>query len=432
MLISSDVWVAALISAGVAVRQLGPNQVELTTHPDDSTHELGESGSADLRPDLSVSLPSGETWTVEVKAWDRTLTPNIIRQAAPSLRSRRVLAIAPSISEQARTVAREHGWSVIATNPNRADGPTGALALPDGRWRLLGEPDEPERSHASEPPDQPVGSGTLHLGTRPAGTEKRKTSRKGRPAYGVGQVIRALLTGQQFTQTELAQSTGLSQPRISQTLRKLNREGLARPRGVQPYRWEAAGWGDLLDHWLTTYRGPGGTRTYWYGLEQAAQTADRVLDLLDATAATAAGAAVGSSQLMSNRTAPALSGLVAADRIAPWARPTVATIYTPVGADLQQVGLTPASPEEATIQLVVPADPGVWLVPRMWRALEGRRLADPFQIMWDLTHPIGAAVTDADQAAHRLRKYLLDEALAQLGHGDRESGHGDRGSGGPL
>ena len=114
MLISSDVWVAALIRAGVAVRQLGPNQVELTTHPDDSTdgptYELGESGSADLRPDLSVSLPSGETWTVEVKAWDRTLTPNIIRQAAPSLRSRRVLAIAPSISEQARAVAREHGW----------------------------------------------------------------------------------------------------------------------------------------------------------------------------------------------------------------------------------------------------------------------------------------------------------------------------------
>lgn len=194
----------------------------------------------------------------------------------------------------------------------------------------------------------------------------------------------------------------------------------------------AAGWGDLLDHWLTTYRGPGGTRTYWYGLEQAAQTADRVLDLLDATATAASAAAAGSSQLMANRTAPALSGLVAADRIAPWARANVAIVYTPVGADLQQVGLTPASPEEATIQLVVPADPGVWLVPRMWRALDGRRLADPFQILWDLTHPIGAAVTDADQAAHHLRKYLLDEALAQLGHGDRESGQGDRGSGGPL
>ncbi|NYI46182.1 transcriptional regulator with XRE-family HTH domain [Nocardioides aromaticivorans] len=423
---------AALIRAGVAVRQLGPNQVELTTHPYDSTDgptdELGE--SADLGPDLAMSLPSGETWTVEVKAWDRTLTPNIIRKAAQSLSSRRVLAIAPSISEQARAVAREHGWSVIATNPNRADGPTGALALPDGRWQLLGEPDEPERSHASEQPDQPVGSGTLHLGTRPAGTGKRRTSRKGRPAYGVGQVIRALLTGQQFTQAELAQLTGLSQPRISQTLRKLNGEGLAHPRGVKPYRWEAAGWGDLLDHWLTTYRGPGGTRTYWYGLEQAAQTADRVLDFLDGTAV--AAAAANSSHLMAYRTVPALSGLVAADRIAPWARANVATIYTPVGADLQQVGLTPASPGDATIQLVVPADPGVWLVPRMWQALEGRRLADPFQILWDLTHPIGAAVTDADQAALHLRKYLFDEALAQLDRGDRESGHGDQGSGGPL
>jgi hypothetical protein len=393
----------ALTSASVSVRQLSFRQVELHA-------------GIDSMPDLEVTNPGGDRWTVELKVWDRALTPSIIRATANRMPGARVLAIAPTVSAQARAVAAEYGWSVIATNPNRADGPTGILLPPTGPPIPIGSVDRNdhwETRTGTAQPEQEAASRTT------AGTTSARP--KGRPGYGTAWITRLLLTGQCLTQADLVANTALSQPRISQTLRQLQAAGLIRARGATPRqsaRWEPVTWDGLLDHWLATYRGPGGTRTYWYSLDDATEAAEQVLHLLrdqeDADQADRPESA-------RRRYRPVLSGPVGADKVAPWARPSVAVIYTTAGANLKDVGMTPATPGEATVQLVVPADPGVWLTPTAWPQLATKQVADPVQILWDLQNPAGSASTDADQAAAHLRVYLANAAATRRNEPDSSS-----------
>jgi hypothetical protein len=110
----------------------------------------------------------------------------------------------------------------------------------------------------------------------------------------------------------------------------------------------------------------------------------------------------------------AVSGDVAADLLAPWRRPGRAVVYVdpsgrPVHDELTAVGLTPSGAREATLELIVPADPGVWPAPGGAAAKADLPLADPLQLLWDVARAPGA---DVDQAVAALRPVLKDRAAA--------------------
>jgi hypothetical protein len=132
--------------------------------------------------------------------------------------------------------------------------------------------------------------------------------------------------------------------------------------------------------------------TFWYGLGTPARQAEAALDLVSAQPATAA----------------LISGDVAADLLAPWARPQRAVVYARTGADLAAAGLTPSPAEQATLAFIVPADPGVWIRPG--ESKNGVPLADPLQVLWDLQNSPGP---DADQAAGHFRSWLLNNLDAE-------------------
>jgi hypothetical protein len=171
---------------------------------------------------------------------------------------------------------------------------------------------------------------------------------------------------------------------VSQTLRQLQRAGLVlRAEADGRTGWVADDWDALLDWWLTTYPGPGGITTYWYGLTSPREQAGAVIAAL----------ADGERRV-------AVSGDVAADEIAPWRRPGRAVIYAEIrdgkdGPDLTATGLTPSGPAEATLELIVPADPGVWVAPSPTGAESTLPLADMLQVFWDVRRAPGA---DSDQA----------------------------------
>jgi hypothetical protein len=114
-----------------------------------------------------------------------------------------------------------------------------------------------------------------------------------------------------------------------------------------------------------------------------------------------------------------LSGDIAADLIAPYARPTSAVIYVDAHVDLSATGMvrTP-DPETATLELIVPDDPTVRPQPERQpteATLSGQRvrLADELQILWDVARSTGI---DAAQQTEHLRHHLLAESThgAQL------------------
>jgi hypothetical protein len=260
------------------------------------------------------------------------------------------LLVAPALSDAAAAMARARGWSVV---PDQ--GPA---------WlRFYGK--------------------VLEL-SRPRGDEPAVARRRGRPGWGIFSVVRALLaleTGAQ--QAELGEFAGVSQPRVSQALRELVELGLARrdPRG-----WVVTDKAAAIAWWSAHYPGPGGMRSYWYGVDPVVQQAYRVHELL----------AVADSR-------PAVSGDVAADLVAPWRVPRHALLYAARGADLSGVGLTPSGEAEATLTLILPADPGVWPISRTpWTiGMTGYgnvARAGALQVLYDLTNASGPDAADARQA----------------------------------
>ena len=97
-----------------------------------------------------------------------------------------------------------------------------------------------------------------------------------------------------------------------------------------------------LTRWLAEQPPPGRTATTWLGLDDPAPTATRV-----------------AAWLTARHVGYAISSDVAADFLAPWARPTRGLVYVEQALDLTPLGLTPAPPDAATLELVVPDDPFV-------------------------------------------------------------------------
>jgi hypothetical protein len=137
-------------------------------------------------------------------------------------------------------------------------------------------------------------------------------------------------------------------------------------------------------------------RTFWYGLESPGQQAQTVVGLL---------ARDGHGRV-------AVSGDVAADLIAPWRSPHRAVIYAETGVDLTTGGLTPANEADATVELIVPRDPGVWPKPTIEKPSGRPPLADPLQILWDVARAPGP---DADEAVRHLQRVLRDRRHRSTG-----------------
>jgi hypothetical protein len=194
------------------------------------------------------------------------------------------------------------------------------------------------------------------------------------------------------TQAEMAEFAGISQGRISQALHQLRELHLAE-RTDQG--WSAPDHALAVSWWVAHYPGPGGLRTRWYGLDPVVRQAHRAHELLAAHGAR-----------------PAVSGDVAADLVAPWRVPRHALLYAERGADLAEIGLTPADPANATLTLVVPADPAVWPIGRTPHLIEVDGIgemarAGALQVLWDL---LGSPGPDAQEAAEGWRNWMLADA----------------------
>jgi hypothetical protein len=200
--------------------------------------------------------------------------------------------------------------------------------------------------------------------------------RRGRRPWATIAIATYLLEGNASTQDALAERAGVSQARTSQVLHALQRWVQRTDRGWTAT--DAAG----LTQWLVEQPPPGRTATTWLGLDDPAPTATRL-----------------AAWLTARHVGYAISGDVAADLLAPWARPTRALVYVDQALDLIPLGLTPAPPDAATLELVVPDDPYVL---RDARLLPSDLVtAHPWRV-W--TDTVARGNTDAADA---LRTHLL-------------------------
>jgi hypothetical protein len=334
----------------------------------------------DVRIDVPGEGSPTRTLLLQVKRYSRPLTPGAVAAAADR-RSRPagtgqpghgLLLITPSATEETARHAAELGISLIALNRGTREGVHGHLIIAPGDVMPLG--------HALVPP----------------APEGRRT---GVPARGELQIVKTLLLPGGRTQKEIAGWASVSQPRVSQVLKRLAQRGLVRssvedpPAGtgsespVPRRTWTVVDWDRLLRHWMAGYPGPGGVTTYWYGLGPPARQVAAALSVL--------GGAGTDHRLL-------VSGDVAADLIAPWARPAHAILYTEAGADLSAAGLTPAPAAESTLALTVPEETGLWrFADHWWQVVRrdpapgGLPLADPLQVLHDVRR---SPSVDADQA----------------------------------
>jgi len=288
-----------------------------------------------------------------VHAKTRRMTPSEIA-ALLARDSRPGLLLVPSASPAALRLLAEAGWSWLLTGGRRV---TGTLQIGPDRVPI-GEDD------AAPPPPRP---------------------RTGRTPWGTFTLVRLLLQRPARQQHELALAAGISQPRVSQVLTILSRLALV-VRDDQG--WRVRDVDGIVDWWLDRYRGPGGVTTYWYGLDPPREQARRALEALRGPA---------------GRTAALVSGDVAADVIAPWRSPARVVLHARQGADLTRAGLTPAGADEATVELTVPDDPGIWVAAASEPSDTDLPLADPLQVLWDVRRSAGA---DSAEAVDRLRAVL--------------------------
>jgi hypothetical protein len=232
--------------------------------------------------------------------------------------------------------------------------------------------------------------GLLLRQRRMSAAPKPKRTRLPQGSGGLA-IVRALIRfgegdGEGFSATGLANQAGVSQPRASQVLGQLHNLGLveksARGRWV-PRREE------LLDRFLTEYRGPGGSERYLYSLESPTEVAAR--------------AAIASSESRPI----AVSADVGPDLLASWRRPSTVILYANHDVDIGDLGLVDAQgPHDANVILRAPADQSVFR-DRVLLARVGAvdiTIADETQLIWDLEDLGGA---DRLEAAGRMREWLL-------------------------
>lgn len=207
-----------------------------------------------------------------------------------------------------------------------------------------------------------------HVITPPAGSASSAEGSR-RASWGRLALVLALLNDPTpRTQAELARETGLSQARVSQAFAQMRDLVERRNNGWTARRDAAASWV------ATTYPHPT-TTAAWLSLDAPIAATKAVVECLrDA------------------RVDYAITGQVAADLYAPWARPDRTIIWAERLIDLRDAGCTPVPAAEATVTVAVPDDPrALTLVTER----DGLRLADPWRV-WITLMQHG----DTDAAEH--------------------------------
>jgi DNA-binding transcriptional ArsR family regulator len=238
--------------------------------------------------------------------------------------------------------------------------------------------------------------GNFDLRARGLVLRQRKSTEAPRAAYnqlphgrGGLAIIRRLI----FSQTDnkatnvasLAAQANVSQPRASQVLRQLEDLNLLDRKNKSGWRVDKAA---LIDSFLAEYPGPGGSERYFYTLDSPVDFSIRT----------------------SQRIAPdlfAVSADVGPDFIAPWRSPSLVVIYGASKFSTNDLGLVEAvGRHDSNVIFRTPKDTSVFPSPPYLGALAGASipLADPTQMLWDLTQLGG---DDRLEAADHLREWLL-------------------------
>jgi hypothetical protein len=313
------------------------------------THALELATPVDSSADIALAGPGFARTDYRVTPL-RVLHPSRVHRYALRAGGVRPLVVTSSASDLALDVAVTEGVSVLVVSEH---GPVRGVLLDSSDRRLV----------VDAPPP----------GTEPAAVTERPA--RGRPGWGTYQLAIELLRSREAqTQRDLAERSRLTQGRVSQALTS--------------WDWVArtsSGWAVVEPErgadWLArAYRQPRTSASFLS------------LDAPVTAARTIAGA------LERAEVRYAITGLVAADFSAPWARPDHTTIWTDRLVDLTAVGCVPAAAAEATVTLAVPDDPYA-----LDAAVEtgGVMLTDPWRTWLHL------AQNGETQAADHLRERLV-------------------------
>ena len=334
----------------------------------DVTQALQEAGFTaralpvdDKRIDALLEVGDGQRqWTFAVEAKRRAPYPNEVEDLKPRYLELEALGepllVAPFITEGTGERLTDAGWSWADFEGNLHLRTSGLLA------------------HQRRPRQ-----------TRQAPSAKSLPQGTG----GLG-IIRALLgfvegEAEPFDATGLAKQAAVTQPRASQVLGRLRDLNLVTKK--DGYWWperEA-----LLDRFLSEYRGPGGSESYFYSLAEPSEIA------IKAT---------------TNTTPPypiLVSADVGPDLYAPWLRPRVVILYSRADHPLDDIGLVEAMGQaDANVVVRHPQDLSVFSHSTVGTLGEERiPVVDVPQMIWDLEH---LGETDRLEAAGELRKWLLN------------------------
>lgn len=194
----------------------------------------------------------------------------------------------------------------------------------------------------------------IEANTEPLQAPAFPAPRRGRPAWGTLALVHAMLDDPTpRSQTALARETGLTQARVSQALARLDELVERRETGWALERPAVAA------RWLAAHYPPPATAAGWLTLDEPVPATRAIADVL-----TRADVAY------------AVTGQVAADLYAPWARPSRTTIWADRLVDLTAAGCTPVIAAEASVIIAVPDDPRALA---RTRERDGLSLADPWR-----------------------------------------------------
>ncbi|RGE19026.1 hypothetical protein [Leucobacter sp. wl10] len=219
--------------------------------------------------------------------------------------------------------------------------------------------------------------GTEILGEEPSAAIPDRRTARGRVPWGRYALMRVLVRQlEPRTQLQLAAEIGLTQGAVSGALARLGDAVRASDAG-----WTAGDPQQLWDAFLTEYPGTQGVRTHWYSRQPFVRQAELLRPLAR------------------------LSADAGAESIAPWRTPMRAVAYVAEPIDMEALGFSPATTEEATVDVVIPADRTIFATAAAW----GLDVADPLLVAWDL-RDIGG--NDADEAIAQLRRVVLESIPA--------------------
>lgn len=208
---------------------------------------------------------------------------------------------------------------------------------------------------------------------------------------GTAAIVRLLIAAQSpLTGVAIAETVGVSQPRVSQVLKQLADHEAVRATG-RGYVGRSA---RLLELYGRRAR-PVLLRpeTFWYSTRPMAEQAHRIVEI-----------SRNPSVLV------AFSADLAPDLLVPWRHPTLTVVYAAKQLRLGTAGFVPAEGRaDATVTLRWTNDHTLFSPADEWpSAMEDIPLTDPVQQWWDLLDLGG---DDRREAADRLRRAIVDRTI---------------------